>query len=220
MRRTPRLLATLTTGALLASTSPAAADQLDHRDPPEVSGPLELADRDCVRSAARRKGEVAAVAKLCLFAYLFDPASETQTTEDFAAAWLQSKISPRNGWCVTRVQQDILIPAFAEYDGKVKLRDTKRRIRHTSRLDVDANGTASETGTIEQTYTLFPRRTSITSFDNADGEHVYRMKWRGNTRKNLAFPTGAEVAWDPAKTLELAYDLRYAIPTRRSACRQ
>ncbi len=192
---------------LVVTVSPAAAEQLDAREEPTVEGALTEDQTDCSTTTETRKGEVVAHLRLCYWLYRLAPATDGNAEDDFAIMWIQTEVDARRGWCAQEVRNSIKVT-----DAQMHQVAPRRRIetddikRVTTRLVADAQGTASETGSVTQSFDLYPgvlrRPTFTATMDTSGTETVkYISRWNGSSRQNLAFAAGAEIEWVAAEGL-------------------
>lgn len=180
----------LLVAAPLAAASPAGAAQLDARERPTSSGPLTFEGKSCVKQKIRSGGRVLAEARACVFLYSLSPAAELDPFRDYGAAWAQTELDPARGWCASKVRSGVFLPQEAEGHARAPKRrrvDESRRV--TTKLAVDARGTAIADASLRQRYLLHPE--GITGRVE-DGGRTYTVKWTGRTPKTVAFALGLE----------------------------
>lgn len=193
--------------------SDAQTRQMDAKDVPEKTGPLERSSTECKTQRERFNGTIVAVGKTCLRIYTFDPGSETDTDRDYGVVWLQSNLDSSHGWCGIKVLSDVNLPADVKVEQRVppKLISMKRKNRYVAKLRVDARGTTTTPATIAQDAYLYPREIR-TSVRLVEAERVFRLKWVGSKDKKLAFPSGAEISWEQGNAPRgISFRLNYAL---------
>ena len=211
MRRS--ILFLIAVALLVPVTGAAGAPaQLDARDQPSVSGPLEQRSSQCKVERERFEGDVVAVGKTCLRVYLLDPESETDANRNYGVVWLQSNLNSRNGWCGIKVQSDVSLPSDVVVERRAPRGVTTigRRKRMTTRITATANGTASTNGVVSAEATVYPRE--IRSRLLQEPEQVFRLRWVGSSARKLAFASGAEISW-PADSAPrgISFRLNYSL---------
>ncbi|MGH2723973.1 MAG: hypothetical protein ACRDI0_06845 [Actinomycetota bacterium] len=183
-------IACLLVASLLLAAPPAAAAQLDASDRPQASGPLTYEGKSCAKHTMRGGGQVVAKTRTCLFLYTFSPLSELDAFRDHGAAWAQTEVDPRNGWCATAIGSSLSLPKETEGHArapKAKKIATSKRV--TTKLVVDAQGSALSDGVLRQGYRLYPKGIAGAT---SDGGRTYTVTWTGRTSKTLAFALGVE----------------------------
>lgn len=176
----------------LPGTSPATAggSQLDPYDRPDASGPLTFQGKGCGKRTARSQGDLVAVLRYCVFLYTLSPTAELDPLRDYGAAWAQTEVDPRNGWCATNVRSEVSLPKQARGHATApKDMDAGAPKQARTSLVVDAQGLALSNGVLRQTYRLYPG--GITGAVSDHGRD-YRVTWNGRTNKTLAFAVGRE----------------------------
>ena len=192
-KRSFRVVAAAATLVVLAATP--AAGQLDPRDEPTVSGPLNFGERVCNREALKAPdGKIGVVTRACIYAYTFDSGEETDAERDYGVAWVQTYAEPKNGWCLSRVKSDVInqndnISAKAP---RVN-RTFSRGRRFVTRLRSDANGAANTDGIVRNAVRMRPGRLRSV---NRDGGKTFRLVWSGATARPVAFTVGIESNWN------------------------
>ena len=185
---------------VMALAAPASAAQLDPRTAPTTTGPL-IEDSDsyegnrCSRNVIKGSNdEVAAVAKFCWTFYRLDPSAETDTARDYGVWWIQSRVKPRNGWCVSKVVTQMAMSQGSTMHG-ISGRDYEATSAKaiTPKLNVDAEGNASTPASVKQSLTLIPNKlvTKLVAETNN-----FKMVWTGGTRRAVAAAGGVEGSWD------------------------
>ena len=201
-------LVLLPVGALEAQTG-----QMDARDVPEKTGPLERQSTECKTQREAFEGTVVAVGKTCLRIYTIDPGSETDTERDYGVVWLQSNLDSSHGWCGVKVLSDVNLPADVKVERRVppKVVTIGRKKRCVARLRVQTRGNTTTPATISQDAILYPReiRTSVRLVET---ERVFRLKWVGSRDEKLGFPSGAEISWEQGNAPRgISFRLNYAL---------
>ncbi|MFN2588866.1 MAG: hypothetical protein ABR613_12220 [Actinomycetota bacterium] len=195
-----RPLAAVLAGALVVWWQVPANAQMDARAEPVVSGPLTAAGegKKCRATKYEVEGEVVARAKICLFLYSFDPDTEDDDANDYGVMWAQTNVDTRGGWCAVTVHTELYIPEDMPIHNRVpKARDIPKRTRVTAKLAVDADGHASEKGSVKKRMTLYPESLSRSRRDDDtyEDKDLVRVTWRGETAAKLGFVSGMEVSW-------------------------
>lgn len=195
-------------------TSHAQIRQMDARDDPEVTGPLNRRSTECKTQREGFEGNVVAVGKTCLRIYTLDPSSETDMARDYGVVWLQSNLNSSRDWCAVKVLSDVNLPADVTVEHKVPRGYLKidRRKRYDAQLTVTANGNTTEGASISQRAYLYPREIR-TSARIIETQRVFRLKWLGSSEEKLGFPSGAEISWEQGNaprgiSFRLNYELR------------
>jgi hypothetical protein len=197
-----RALAAVLAGALVVSWQIPAQAQLDARDEPVVAGPLTAAGegKKCRASKYEVDGEVVARAKICLFLYSFDSTMEDDEANDYGVMWAQTNVDTRGGWCAFTVHTEVYIPDDMPIHNRVpKAREIPKPTKVASKLTVDADGHATENGTVKKQMTLYPESLSRSRRETDGGSDLVRVTWRGETAAKLGFVSGMEVSW-PVET--------------------
>ena len=194
----------------LLGLGPAAyARQMGAREAPSVSGPLTQRTLKCERKAQREDGKVVVTAKSCIRLYLFSKGKETDPDRNYGVIWLQTNLNAGRGWCASIVKSDIDIPPKAiAHIRRPRSATRSSRKSFTTHLRVGARGKAVREGKIVNSFMLYPH--TIDGRVAEDG-NVFRVVWRGSTRRRLAFASGVEISWrgDPPGTISSG--LRYRI---------
>jgi len=219
MRSIVKRVAVVAALMVVVAASPAAAEQLDAREAPAVEGALALEETECRTSTETRKGDAVAFLRLCHWLYRLDPATDGNADQDFAVVWVQTEVDAVRGWCAEEVRNSIKVTNGTMHQVAPRRRietDDKKRV--TTTLVADGQGSATETGSVTQSFDLYPgvlrRPTFTATIDTSGTETVkYISRWNGSSRKSLAFAAGAEVAWEtaeavPAVTPRLGYTIR------------
>ena len=89
--RSRRAVGVLALASILAFPELASA-QLDARDAPTHSGPLNAGQRGCDGGKEMHEGNLVAHVRLCYRVFLFDPDSEDSAGRDYGVIWLQSNV--------------------------------------------------------------------------------------------------------------------------------
>lgn len=174
--------------ALLGATSPVGADDFDASDPPRTSGPLVGSPFGCDDNGPAKPHETRGQA--CSWAYDLVPA-QTNATEDFSAYWVQIEVDPGKHWCVKEVSFKVTAPNHVRIVSAVPARGHRiaRAKGMTSRLVVDAEGTAPVPGVVSQGLSTTPGRTTVDV-----GHRRYSYRWRGNSADKLGVAIGLQLA--------------------------
>ena len=215
MPRPRTFLVALVMLALLLPSAPAAARQIDARDRPRVSGPLDPRARDCKTRWERWRGRIIAVARSCVRFYRFRPGFETDTRRNYGVVWLQTTVDSRRSWCTSIVRSDIDIPLGARLHERAPDAFNARTARPVrTRLNVGARGFALERAVVHKRFTLFPRR--LRSHRNA-AARAWRTVWHGSTKAVVAAASGIAISWpqEAAPPSPVTSGLRYEL--RRTA---
>jgi hypothetical protein len=197
--RSWRVVVPLALVVVLAIPGTAGA-QLDARDAPDVTGPLDNGQKGCDGGKEMHQGDLVARVRLCYRVFLFDVDSEDDQERDFGVIWLQANVDAEPGWCTTAVRTSALITDGGETHDfipadKVRTQD-KKRVKRT--LRVDAQGNADQVGRITQSFMLFPKAATPSVKNKSDGER-FKLTWEGSSARNLGFATGVELSWDQAE---------------------
>lgn len=208
-------------GALIAvfvaGFAPPAGAQLDARTEPVVTGPLAtLGDgKRCRATKYEVEGDVVARAKICLFLYAFDAEKEDDADRDYGVMWAQTNVDTGGGWCAFKVHTEIYVPKDMPMHARVpRAQKIGARKKVTWKLNVDAEGHASEEATVKKSLTLYPQSLSR-SRREADGSDLVRVTWRGETAEKLGFVSGFEVSWPADDGPPDAVPFRVEYPIRQ-----
>ena len=188
-----------------------AATQMEAKDSPEVSGPLEQRTKDCRRQNETFHGTVVAVGKTCLRLYQYDSASETDADRDYGVVWIQANVNSSHKWCAQKVISEVDLPSDIEVGDKAPTAVDISHVRnYRTKLTTDAGGNGSEKADIAQDQILYPEkvRTRLVTDGN-----IFRLKWTGDEDDKLAFASGALISWDAndspgGSSFHLNYSLR------------
>lgn len=194
--------------------SEAQVRQMDARDGPEVTGPLNRQSTDCKTQREGFEGDIVAVSKTCLRIYTLAPGSETDRARDYGIVWLQSNLNSSHSWCAVKVLSDVNLPADVTVERKVPRRflPIDRRKRFTAKLRATGGGTATTGATIFQDAYLYPKEIR-TSARLIETQRVFGLKWLGSSDEKLGFPSGAEISWEQGNaprgiSFRLNYELK------------
>jgi hypothetical protein len=213
--RISKLLLVIAVGLLGSVGSAAAATQLDARDSPEASGPLEQRTKDCRAQNETFEGTVVAMGRTCLRIYQYDTASETDANRDYGVVWLQANVNSSHRWCSQKVISDVDLPSDIQV-GEIapsSLNPSRSRTYRT-KLSTDADGNGSEPAQITQDQVIYPDaiRTRVVTDGN-----IFRLKWTGDEDDKLGFASGAQISWDASDTPGgSSFHLNYSL--RKSGC--
>jgi hypothetical protein len=211
MRRT---LHAAVVSLLLAATTfvapEASAAQLNASENPNVSGPLDLAEKECEFDRRETEtGDLVANVKSCVYFYFFDDSEEEDDASDYGVAWFQSNVNPVKGWCTLRFRSQVPVPSGSTLTA-LQPRGVKKinaPAKFTTNLKVDAEGAATENGRVKKNAKLYPEK--VRSRVLQQGSKV-RFSWTGSSPKRLGFAFGFELAWDagtsPNLQLEVVLD--------------
>jgi hypothetical protein len=193
--KAPRVVSALLVLLVLAPVAQ-AAEQLDARTAPEVQGPLGGGDPSCRRQVESKDDKTVAVVRLCSRLYAFGSGSETDEANDYGVLWLQSNVDAAKGWCAVEVNTSAAIgEGGAVYDtAPGSRRKTTKRKRITVSLTVDAQGEATETGSLSQSLVLLPRRMKPIIEPTNQGTD-FTLKWVGSAGRKVASAAGVEMSW-------------------------
>jgi hypothetical protein len=171
-------------------------------DDPRVTGPLYLVGSSCGDDRLTHEGETLAKVQSCIRLYEFDTIWETDATRTFGVAWLQSTVKPMNGWCATKVSNDVVLPETVSRHGRAPAKETstKKPDRVRVKLIADADHNAIEVGTIAQSFDMYPVSLEPSL---ANRGQTIRTTWKGQESDELAFVTGTEVSWQVLQTPEI-----------------
>ena len=189
--------------ALILPATPAFAKQMDVRDEPTSSGEVDLVTSQCGRAEKKVDGQVAAVARSCLYFYEFDSADESDAALDYGIVWLQTTLNAREGWCTTKVNSDVrLLEGTTPYaDGMAPAEQLTTDIKKTVtvKLATKARENSALEGSVEQSFDLYPMSATAILKEikkTPQEDHLFRLQWKGSSRKKLGFASGIEVSWD------------------------
>lgn len=176
--------------------SPVSAKQMDAREAPTVTGPLEAGDMQCRKANVTRNDEKLAAVRLCSTLYALDPATDGDEANDYGVLWVQSNVDAKNGWCASRVRTKALVKSGGTlYDvAPGKTAKTSKRQKVRVRLTLDAHENPESTSTLTQRYLLFPRRVKPLVEATKQGTRV-TTEWLGSAGRKLAFAMGLELSW-------------------------
>lgn len=172
---------------------------MDPAEKPVASGPLANDDDNffgepCTRETLRSEdGVVIAKLEYCWSFYRFDPTQETDAERDYGAYWVQSVITPKNGWCATKVTTGLAMDtATVAHRKTLKDLTADKSRRVNPKLVVDAAGSAMTNGTISKPFRLYPNKLGYRWIEKNKN---FKMVWRGMSRQKLAAAGGLEVSW-------------------------
>lgn len=191
----------------------ASAAQMDARNAPSTSGPVDLLSRRCASTVETHEGEVIATAESCLYFHTLDPLKETDEERDFGVIWLQTTVNARRGWCTSEVTSDINLPGGVTVHSSTPHSRSVGRVRAmTSEIVADAQGKARRAGVVKKSFTLYPRGIEA-YFNNARSR--YRVRWNGSTKEKLGFASGLELSW-PRRDPPLSFSSSLTYQFRKS----
>ena len=168
----------------------------DASESPNVSGPLTPGYKDCTTQRTQSDtGEVGIVTKKCIRLYEYDSSKEDNPNRDFGVAWVQTELTPKNGWCLKQATSGVL-----NNDNRILRKApgkgfrVSRSKRVTTKLVATAGGAASNDAVVKQTFPMKPGRVRLTTDFNGK---YFKLIWEGSTQKPVAFALGIEVWWNP-----------------------
>ena len=181
--------------ALVAIGSPALGAP-DASESPRVTGPLVPGYKDCsIQRTQSDTGEVGVVTKKCVRLYEYDQAKEDNPNRDYGVAWVQTSLTPRNGWCLVHVESAVL-----NNDNNILKKEpgsgfkVSRTKPITSKLVATAGGDGTKDAVVKNTFPMRPGRVRRTTDFNG---RYFKVFWDGATTKPIAFALGIEVWWNP-----------------------
>ncbi|MDQ3958035.1 MAG: hypothetical protein M3273_06900 [Actinomycetota bacterium] len=190
-----KLLAVLIVCLAVLGGSPAhAGKQLSVRDEPEVSGPLDLAGKQCDSQMLKANGRPVLKVAFCIYLYAFDPLFEIDLERDYGVVWAQASFDAMKGFCTTALSYYIEVSPGTEIYERTPPQEIKSTKRAPLGVQVNAvaGGAAIERGLVSQQFQLLPGKMTPTG---EDGEPRVGVAWSGRTPEKLAFATGAEIGW-------------------------
>jgi hypothetical protein len=192
--RAHRSIAIALVASFVIAGAPAHAGQTKASKNPKVTGPLALTDSACGDKRIMHEGKPLAQVESCVFLYEFDTLMETDVTQTYGVAWVQTTVDPLNGWCVTSADSELLLPSSVERHGRTptKAMSTSKRKRVNVGLDVTAGANALEYAYIGQGFDLYPKSLSASL---ANGGRTVRTSWKGSESSTLFSALGAEISW-------------------------
>lgn len=166
----------------LAAAPARAAD--DATDPPTATGPLLAGEQLCDESPTGLRSQS------CSWWFDLAPA-HTNPAEDYFAYWFQLELDPPRGMCATDIQFGLDLPdgmriASATPDRSARVRRAEPAV---TRLEVDAEGGALVTGSVENELTAAPGRV-----DAGFSPGGYGYSWRGSWPGKLVVAVGMQIA--------------------------
>jgi hypothetical protein len=172
--------------------------QLGAGDTP-LDGGLEDEDKNCRRDEQRLDGALAATTRQCSFGFLLPATQEMDEQSDYGAAWVQTTLDSRRGWCATRVQMDVALPDGASpiAFSPEAFRTKRPRVRSTV-LNVGDPELSQIVSVLQSSYLVQPGRITV---DPREGGQVVRLVWRGRSGADLALALGVAVSWPAAGTV-------------------
>lgn len=212
MRRT---LHAAVVSVLLAASAPliapeASAAQLNASEEPNISGPLDLAEKECEFDTRETKGgDLVATVKSCVYFYFFDDSEEEDDANDYGVAWFQSNVNAVKGWCALSFRSQVPVPSGSTLTALQPrgVKNINAPAKFTTNLKVDVEGAATENGRVKKNSKLYPEK--LRSRVLQQGSKV-RYSWTGSSTKRLGFAFGFELAWDagtsPNLQLEVVLD--------------
>jgi hypothetical protein len=197
-------IAVIAAAALVVGLVPTAVAQTGAGESPTVSGPFDLVTRDCKSKKARtQEGRAVGDLKSCSFIYQFDPASDGDSSRDYAAIWFQVSANAAKGWCI-KVATSTMSPANGtelEAAGPKGKTTPSNPRRYVSKLKLETPGA---TGRIKQAFRLYP--------DLLQGRvqnNKHQLFWSGSTGHKLTFAQGIAVSYSQSnKPPELKFGLQ------------
>ena len=153
---------------------------------------LQMGEQYCLSDNIKVDGKIAALTDICSFVLTFPPERETHGN-DFGAAWVQTSVDARRGYCAKRVTTRVTPPAGVFYNELATTSPTslsKRRVA-TSTLPVGASLDETDRFSwIEQSFFAYPGK--LAAPQGGD-----KLVWTGSSRAELAFATGVAIGWTP-----------------------
>jgi hypothetical protein len=212
-------------GLVMGTVNTAGAAQIGVKTAPNVSGPLIKAfgaPEKCSTVSPKRDGQVAAVAEQCLWGYNFDIGSESDASKDYGVAWMQTVITPKNGWCVAALQAALGTSNGAKIvsvtPGSTSVASDKRK---TASLVVDPAGEEQAKGRISQSYLLEKGKLQVTNkADSQSGGRIVQTTWSGLSKDKVAIVTGMVLSWGTGDSFaaQVRNGGAYAIPPSKDMC--
>jgi hypothetical protein len=168
--------------------------QLGAQRPPFIDGSAEELEVACNDQKKRIDGQVVSVASGCSYGYIL--ATEPDDALDYGAAWAQTTVNPRAGWCVVRSTTSLAPP---DNSSMVEVTPSAgRNVAHRRVLVTDlifGPQTADGTGAyLLQSFIGYPGTISRV----VDSEEA-RVTWEGKTKNTVAQVVGMEITWDPSQ---------------------
>ena len=197
--------------SLLLPLVPALA-QLDPTNSPRLSGPIasdkpKCSDRREVdgrtdptpKKPNNGDGTVMARVRLCSWLLTYDPEQDGNVGRDFGAAWVQTSIDGRNGYCVRSANTKIRLPL---QEGLVSGRTPHKTVqldaprRKNVGLTIAPRNSSGTVATVAQHFRLLPRELNVLYKDKPNGR-LYSNLWRGRAtdRQTLSFAAGVKMSW-------------------------
>ncbi|MEA2498434.1 MAG: hypothetical protein QOH26_839 [Actinomycetota bacterium] len=192
--------------SLLLPLVPALA-QLDPTDGPNLQGPLKTDKARCYDILEKDEGTardpkdqtVMARVRLCSWLVSYDHNEETDAVNDYGAAWSQTSIDMRNGYCVRQANTKIRLP-YGE--GTVLGRTPHQSLtisapqRKNVALALNPPGDGEE-GTVSQHFRLYPDELRVI-FKRVDKGRLYVTRWNGKATddQTLSFAAGVAMSWN------------------------
>jgi hypothetical protein len=197
--------------SLLLPLVPALA-QLDPTNGPNLSGPIAPDKPTCFNKLERdprtdpnpRNGSdkdqtVMAQVRLCSWLLTYDPDQDGNISRDYGAAWVQTSIDARNGYCVRNANTKIRLPLDEGTAGgrtphrSVTIASPRRK--NVSLKVAPANATGRD-ATIAQHFRLYPKSLEV-AYKVVENGRLYLNNWKGHAtdEQTLSFATGVKMSW-------------------------
>lgn len=204
--------------SLLVSGVPSASPtQMGAGDKPQKWGELALSAQKCGRRVEKKEGsdQVIGVGRSCLYFYQFDPADETDASNDHGIVWVQTTFDARNGYCARKVHSDVVLPAGVAHYSFVPAKplETRQREAVTVKLLTNAQDQSSQKGVVRQEFILYPSTATAGVKQLKNDRNRFRLTWSGSSQRKLGFASGIQVSWDvvTGPPSEFNFGVSYAI---------
>lgn len=177
---------------------------------PRTSGPVLGVPLPCEPTSEPEP--MGSNAQLCSWDYTF--LGETKANKDFAVRWLKMEVHPGKGMCVRKLRfrkqmaHGIRIVSATPAAPQEISTPTSVLLR----LVVDAGGSATIGGTVEQRAFLDKGRIAIRR-----NPGVYEISWYGRSPKRIVIPVGMELSYRPEQRMEL-HSLAEVFSFKAMAC--
>ena len=191
--------------SLLLPLVPALA-QLDPTTGPSLDGPLKTDKARCYDILEKDEGTardpkdqtVMARVRLCSWLVSYDHNKENDAVNDYGAAWVQTSIDTRNGYCVRQANTKLRLP-FGE--GRVMGRTPHQSLsviapqRKNVSLTIDPPGKGPE-GLVSQHFRLYPDEMRVI-FKRVENGRLYVTRWNGKATddQTISFAAGVSMSW-------------------------
>ena len=189
-----------------------AGAQLNPRSKPTTVGPVTYdgdtyQGRKCKDGKFRTQGtsgQVTSKWTFCVFFHRYSAAQDNNSSRDYGAIWLATRVNPTNDWCVGRAISQLGVQTSGSGNvikrapqGQGRTVDRSREVQ--TRLVVDAGGSGSTQGVIKKNWTLHKGDLAIRKFKR-NGFTNLRLKWNGQTKRTAAFAQAFEMSWPQGGT--------------------